>query len=233
LPQQRCHRMHLHADDRPQTTSTKSNHDNPTSTKPNQPTQSTWALSFLYFAGMNASAIVCHCLAARGSPLATAFASLDVAFTGCSSLCLILASLSGRPKPSAAARSLGARAPYLWLPVCAVALVGNLAFPGVRAGLNECIYMATTAAAALVLLVNEVMQTPRGAAGGLAIRIAAAAAAFMSLGSRIDVPLAAASGGWLSAVHAAFAACDVAFCALGRYLAAKHAAQRSANKRKP
>ena len=41
-----------------------------------------WALAFLYFAGMNACAAVCHCFAPRGSAAAVAAGALDVAFTG-------------------------------------------------------------------------------------------------------------------------------------------------------
>jgi hypothetical protein len=141
---------------------------------------------------------------------------------GCSSACLIIASLAGSAKPGSqprpAAAGLAAR---LWLPVCAVAVAGNVLFPAARAGLNELIYLATTAAAALVLFANEVLRTPPSAPGGWAVRAAGAAAGVMGVGVHIDAPLAAASGGWVTATHAVFLGCDLAFLALGCYLAAK------------
>lgn len=48
---------------------------------PLPPMQSVWAMAFLYFAGMNTSAIMCHCLLPNGQ-LRVVFGALDVAFTG-------------------------------------------------------------------------------------------------------------------------------------------------------
>ncbi|GBG00622.1 hypothetical protein Rsub_13354 [Raphidocelis subcapitata] len=201
-----------------------------------------WAAAFLYFGLMNAAAIFTHCLlplppSQSASGPATdnlqmagrAAAALDVAFTGCSSLCLLLASVAGAPKPPRwAARAARAAPAWLWAPVCGAALAGNLLFPGARAFLNEAVYAATTLAAAAVLFVNEVLPTPRGAPGGGAVRAAAGAAWGLIAAGALDAPLRAVSGGWLTAAHAAFLACDVAFLTLSRYLTARAAGRRAA-----
>lgn len=189
-----------------------------------------WAHAFLYFAGMNASAIMCHCLAAPyDGALARAFVALDVAFTGCSSLSLIMASRassrasrqpsqSPSPSPSRASSPSARAAPWLWLPVCAATLAGNLLFPSARWGLNEAVYLLTTNVAAGVLFANDVLPTPPSAPGGVAVRLAAAGAAALFAGARADAALHAATAGWLGAAHVAFAACDVAFAALLAYV---------------
>lgn len=67
--------------------------------------------SLLLFAGMNLCSVICHALAARGSPLWHASRLADIACTGGSSLCLLLHQVRGlpgaacRPAPSGWLRS--------------------------------------------------------------------------------------------------------------------------------
>lgn len=188
------------------------------------PRQASWAFAFLYFAGMNASAVVCHCLSTRLTTLYQVFGTLDIAFTGCSSACLAIASsLEHTAAKRQRAETAHCVVPWMWAPICAVALAANLLYPGVRCWLNEAIYIFTTLYATGVLYINEVLPAPRGTAEAWHIRAAGAGALVLTLAAQFDRPLRAATGGWLSGVHAAFLACDVAFLQLGKYLEAKQA----------
>lgn len=50
--------------------------------------------SFLYFAGMNTSAAICHCLTPLSSPFKPLMVALDVGFTSAASICLCLGALT-------------------------------------------------------------------------------------------------------------------------------------------
>lgn len=91
---------------------------------------------------------------------------------------------------------------------------------GVKVGLNELIYLATTFAAIGVLWLNEVGATPAASAAGRWVRAAGYCAAAAALAALIEAPLQSATGGWLGAMQLTFAGCDAAFWALGVYLAA-------------
>ncbi|KAI8466797.1 MAG: hypothetical protein J3K34DRAFT_524277 [Monoraphidium minutum] len=188
------------------------------------PSQGVWALAFLYFAAMNLSAIACHCLAPRATALHRLAAALDVAFTGCSSACLVWASAAEAAPPSSWLAARRAWAAWLWAPIGAAALAGNLLFPAARLGLNEATYLGTTAAAVATLFANEVLPAPpRSAEAGHVRAAARAALAAAALAAPLDPALRRATGGWLGGLHSAFLGCDAAFAALGAYLVAKRA----------
>ncbi|KIY93759.1 hypothetical protein MNEG_14202 [Monoraphidium neglectum] len=147
---------------------------------------------------------------------------------GCSSACLIWASLSdSRRVPGPAARWLArnrAWAAWLWAPVGAAAVAANVLYPAARGGVNETIYLATTSLAIATLFLNEVLRAPRGSKEARHVRAAGCiAAATAALGVPADHALRAATGGWFSAQHATFLGCDLAFAAVRAYLFAKRA----------
>jgi hypothetical protein len=223
-----------------------------------------WAAACFYFAAMNAAGIAAHCLAPLGAstPFALAAIALDVAFTGCSSLCLLAASViersssggssartSAKQRASAAAATMTPRfaAAWLWVPVVGAALAGNVLGSGSsggsvarQAGLNEVLYIATTLAAAAALSANELLPAIKrgGAAAKPAkgdarwICAAAFAAGGLFCGAALDTPLRKATGGWLCATHVAFFGSDAAFAALVPYVLSKLAGSQKQQRRR-
>lgn len=170
--------------------------------------------SLLFFGLMNASSVVAHAFAQRGTPLWQAALQADIAFTGASSLCLLLWQLL--PAPTSA-RGVAAAAAACWAMLLALlaAVLRWSAVPWVP----EAAYLGTTALAATATgrrLLRRWAALSQQRRAELCPRYALAVLGVTAMlwCLALDPTLCAMGGPWLGTVPLLFAGSAAGFAAI-------------------
>ncbi|KAL4421389.1 hypothetical protein ABPG75_010680 [Micractinium tetrahymenae] len=170
--------------------------------------------SLVLFGLMNASSILAHAFAQRGTPLWQAALKADIAFTGASSLCLLLSQLL--PAPASLHAASGAAVACWGVLLALLAAVFRWsAVPWVP----EAAYLGTTALAATATgysLLRRWAALSRRQRGALWPRYALGAlgAAAMLCCLALDSLLCAVGGPWLGTTPLLFAGSAAGFAAI-------------------
>lgn len=161
--------------------------------------------AFLNFAGMNIFSILGHCIGHPKSAVWRFGIDIDVAFTGASCICLVLAALNSKRVLSSSARSV-----RLVAPACILIILWNTHIR-VIPFLPELMYLGNLAVAFLVLFwhyTSSYYQSPNYFAyislGAIGLLIAVIGAVFENKLCRL-------STGVFSSICAVFFGCCVAF----------------------
>lgn len=164
-----------------------------------------YAHAFFNFAGMNIASIIGHCLAHPSSTLWQFGIDVDVAFTGASCICLILAALNSRGMFRSSRSSI-----CLIAPVCIAIMLLNTHFWGLPF-MSEVMYLGTLTIAAAVLFWHYSTTYYQHPQFSSYMSIALAGVLIGACGILFEHNLCRVSFGSYSSISAVFLACCIGF----------------------